>query len=98
MQTLSFSDILQKKFVGTDDFRRGLTDILNKLPKEGEIVITQHGKPQAVLIDLESYLNILETFEDIHSPGFIDSIYQGVKEIDEGKGLTMKELKKRLKL
>ena len=99
MQTLSLADILQKKFIGVDDLRRELTEILNRLPKEGgEIVITQHGKPQAVLFDLESYLELRETIDDLSTPGFVESIYKGADEIDAGKGLTMEQLKKNLKL
>ena len=99
MQTLSLAETLQKKFIGTDELRKGLTDILDKLSdKGGEIVVTQHGTPQAILIDLESYLNLYETLEDLQRPGFIESIHAGVEEIEQGKGLTMAELKKNLGL
>ena len=97
MQTLSLAETLQKKFIGTDELRKGLTDILNKLSDNGgEIVITQHGTPQAVLINLESYLDLYETLEDLQRPGFIKSIYDGLKEIDEGKGIPHEQLKKNL--
>lgn len=56
MQILT--DILQKKFVGTDDLRKNLTKILKMLPKEKEIIITQHGVPKAVLIDPDYYSKI----------------------------------------
>lgn len=99
MQTLNLADVLQKKFIGTEELRRQLSDILDKLPKEGgELVVTQHGIPQAVLIDLESYLNLYETMEDLQTPGFIESIHEGAREIDKGKGLTMAQLKKNLHL
>lgn len=97
MQTLSSAALLQKKFIGTDDLRKKLTDILDKLPEEGgEIIVTQHGTPQAVLLDLQSYLDLYETFEDLQRPGFIESIYGGIKEIKQGKGITHEELKKSL--
>ncbi len=97
MQTLSLAETLQKKFIGTDELRKGLTDILNNLSdKGGEIVVTQHGQPQAILIDLQSYLNLYETLEDLQKPGFIESIYEGLKEIDEGKGISHEQLKKNL--
>ena len=99
MQTLGLAETLQKKFIGTDELRKGLTDILNKLSNRGgEIVITQHGTPQAVLIDLESYLDLYETLEDLQRPGFIESVHTGAKEIEQGKGLTMSQLKKNLGL
>lgn len=99
MQTLSLADILQKKFIGVDDLRRQLTNILDKLPQEGgEVVITQHGQPKAILTDIDSYLGLLETLEDLSTPGFIDSIHQAVKEVKAGKGLTHEQLIKKLKL
>lgn len=99
MQTQSVAQLLQKKFIGTDDLRRELTSILDKLPQEGgQIVVTQHGKPQAILLDLESYLNLHETLEDLQTPGLVESIYKGVAEIDHGQGLSLDQLKKNLKL
>lgn len=56
MQTLT--NILQKKFVGADDLRKKLTEILNTLPDEKEIIITHHGIPKAVLMDLNFYTQL----------------------------------------
>ncbi|MBU1031387.1 type II toxin-antitoxin system Phd/YefM family antitoxin [Patescibacteria group bacterium] len=97
MQTLSTAELVQKKFIGTDDLRKRLTDILDKLPEEGgEIIVTQHGKPQAILLDLESYLDLHDTFENLQRPGFIKSIYKELREIDKGKGISHEQLKKNL--
>ncbi|MDO8570039.1 MAG: type II toxin-antitoxin system prevent-host-death family antitoxin [Candidatus Daviesbacteria bacterium] len=97
MQTLDLAEVLQKKFIGIDELRRQLSDVLDRLPKEGgELVVTQHGMPQAVLIDLESYLNLYETLSDLQKPGFIESVYKGLREIDEGKGISHEQLKKNL--
>ena len=99
MQTLTTSELIQKRYIGSDDLRKRLTEILNKLPEEGgEIIVTQHGKPQAVLLDLESYLDLHETIEDLLRPGFIESIHQEAKEVRNGKGITHKQLLKNLKL
>jgi antitoxin YefM len=99
MHTQSIDKIIKSKFVGTDDLRRELTDILDKLPEQGgKMVVTQHGKPQAVLMDLDSYLDLLETLEDLQEPGFIESIHQGAKEIKQGKGIPHEQLLKDLKL
>lgn len=97
MQTLT--NILQKKFIGTDDLRKDLTHILNKLPEEGgEIVVTQRGKPQAILIDLNTYLEQQETLEDLAEPGFIESMHKAAEEVRQGKGITLEQLKKDLNL
>ena len=97
MQTLTTAELVQKRYVGCDDLRKRLTDILDKLPEEGgEVIVTQHGKPQAVLLDLQSYLNLYETLEDLQRPGFIESIYKELEEIDKGKYISHEQLKKNL--
>lgn len=98
MNTSGVYELIDKKFIGTDELRRELTDIINNLSEEKEIVITQHGKPQAILLDLESYIDMLETLEDLNTPGLIESVRKGAKEVREGEYLTLNQLKKRLKL
>lgn len=87
MQTLTFSDTLQKKVVGVDDLRRRLTNILDKLPKEGEIVITQRGKPKGVLIDVASYLEWEELQEQKadSDPKLVRSLNKALAEAKSGK-------------
>lgn len=99
MQTLSTADLIRKKYIGTDDLRKRLTEILDALPDEGgEVVVTQHGQPQAILLDLESYLDLYETIEDLQRPGFIESIHRAAREVKAGKGITHEQLLKNLKL
>ena len=99
MQTLSTADFIRKRFIGTDELRKELSDILDKLPNEGgEIVVTQHGKPQAVLVDLESYLNLYETLEDLQRPGFIESLHKEAEKVRSGQGITHEQLLKNLKI
>lgn len=99
MQTLSTADLLRKKYIGTDDLRKRLSEILEMLPSEGgEIIVTQHGQPQAVLVDLESYLDLYETLEDLQRPGFIDSIHEEAQKVKKGEGITHEQLLKNLKL
>lgn len=96
MQTQYLSSILQNKFIGVDDFRRELSKILEKLPQEGgELVITQHGKPQAILIDLESYLELQEQIQDADNK-LINRVNQAVSQAKKDKGIEAKEVFKNL--
>lgn len=99
MQTYPLRQILKKRFIGADDLRRDLSDIIDKLPSEqGEIVVTQHGKPKAVLLDLNTYLELTDIQEDIIQPGYIDSLYKELEKVKKGKGITHQQLLKDLKL
>lgn len=99
MQTYPLRQILKKKFIGADDLRRDLSDIIDKFPSEQtEIVITQHGKPKAVLIDLNTYLQLTDIQEDTIQPGYVDSLYKELKAVKKGEGVSHKDLVKELKL
>src|SRR3989344_6918221 len=96
MQTLSLSNILQKKFIGTDDLRKRLSEILEELPKgEGELVITQHGTPQAILMDLESYLGLQEQIADAN-PKLIQEINEAIADVKAGNGIPADQAFKEL--
>ncbi len=99
MQTYPLGQILKKKFIGTDDLRHDLSDIIDKIPGEPvEIVLTQHGQPKMVLVDLNTYLQLTDIQEDTIQPGYIDSLYQELEKVKKGKGITHEKLMKKLKL
>ena len=96
MQTLNLAQILQKKFIGTDDLRKDLTEILDKLPSEGgEIVVTQHGAPQAVLMDMESYLELQEQIAAAN-PNLIKELNEAIDDVEAGKGIPAQKVFKDL--
>ena len=99
MQTVNFAEAVKKKFIGADDLRHQLSDILDRLPSKGsELVITQHGQPKAVLLDLNTYLQLLDIREDVIQPGYIDSLYKELDAVKKGKGISHTDLLKELKL
>lgn len=99
MNLFPLKQILRKKFIGADDLRRDLSNIIEKFPeKPDEIVITQHGTPKAVLIDLNTYLELTDIQEDIIQPGYIDSLYKELEMVKRGKGISHKDLVKKLKI
>lgn len=99
MQTVNVADTIKRKFIGADELRRELSDILDNLPSEdSELIITQHGQPKAILLDLNTYLELVDIQEDIIQPGYIDTLYQELAEVKKGKGTNHKDLLKELKL
>jgi prevent-host-death family protein len=94
MQTLT--NILQKKFIGTDDLRKNLTSVLDDLSRTGdEIVITQHGKPQAVIFNLEAYLELQEQLADA-DPELIKSVNDALDDVKKNGGIPAEEVFKEL--
>lgn len=98
MQTLNITPLLNKKFIGSDELRRDLTKILNQVPQGEEVVITQHGQPKAILLNLNTYLELTDIQEDIIQPGYINSLYKELEKVKKGQGIKHKDLVKKLKL
>lgn len=103
MQTQSLGNILKHKFIGADELRRELTAILNKLSTErGSVVITHQGKPKAVLLDIDSYIDQEELGEQIADadPKLIKHLNKIVDDVESGrsKAIPAKEVFKKLGL
>ncbi len=99
MQIYPLRRILNKKFIGADDLRRDLTDIIDQFPTQpNEIVVTQHGKPKAVLLDLNTYLELTDIQEDVIQPGYINSLYKELEKVKKGQGIKHKDLVKKFNL
>ena len=86
-------EILKDQFVGMHELRKNLSKILDALQEEGqEIVITRQGKPAAVIVELDKYLEIQQALREFSDPEYIDSLFESRKEIREGKGIAAEEV------
>ncbi|MBI2315244.1 type II toxin-antitoxin system Phd/YefM family antitoxin [Candidatus Daviesbacteria bacterium] len=94
MQTINLYSLLDKKFIGADDLRKQLTDILSKLPKEKEMVITQNGKPKGVLVDIETYIRIKELKDDLadYDPKFVKKLNKALADVKKHGGIPAEKI------
>ena len=101
MNTVSF---LQSTFIGAFELRKNLTNLLNKLQnKKEEIVVTQNGKPAAMLLSLEKYIEMKELNEELEEAlkelsrkEEIAAIKKEIEEVKKGKGISANKLFKEL--
>lgn len=71
--------------------KRKATDLLSELnSKRKPILITQHGKPSAYMIDVESY-EALNT-----RLGILEGIARGEKAVEDGRTLTQTQARKKM--
>ncbi len=81
-------NILPSSFVGAHEFRKNLTKLLGELKKDkSEVVITQQGKPVAILSDMESYMEMKQAMKEFSDPAFIADLIEAKMEIKAGKGV-----------
>ena len=71
--------------------KRNATEILADLSEDGEpILITQHGRPAAYLVDVEEYERLQRKV------GILEIIARGEKAIEDGRVVSHAEAKKRM--
>ncbi|MFH1601577.1 MAG: type II toxin-antitoxin system prevent-host-death family antitoxin [Candidatus Shapirobacteria bacterium] len=98
MNTLGFS------FVGSYELRKDLPLLIKSLNKKrGEVVVTQKGKPAAVLLSLKRYseLNLLteeleEAIREMADKRELQELLREREEIKKGKGKEAEDLFKEL--
>ncbi len=80
--------VLSIPFVGAHEFRKNLTKLLGDLKKEkGELVITQQGKPVAIVSDIETYLETKLAIKEFADPNFLAELFEAKRQIKTGKGI-----------
>lgn len=84
--------ILNKDIKTLSDFRSNVSDFINQIHEtKRPIIITQHGKSAAVLLDVAAYEKLIDKLE------IIQDIETSTKQIEEGKGISHKQAYTRLK-
>ena len=87
------------KDIPITEARHELTSLPERLAKEpGAVSVTRRGKPVLAILPWEFYESIMETLEILGDPDLMASIRQGIKEMEEGKGIPWEKVKKDLKL
>lgn len=86
-------EILKHPFVGVHELRKNLTKLLSTVKEDGrEVVITQQGKPVALLIEIEKYLEMVEALKEFSDPQYLAALLQARREIREGKGVPSRKV------
>lgn len=96
---MQLTNLLDKKFIGADDLRKDLSDIIEKLNLGStEIVVTQHGKPKVVLIDIETYLRFQELEDELadYDPKLIKRLNKALADVKKNGGIPAEQVWKEL--
>ena len=87
------NEALNGQFVDIQELRRNLTKLLDGLRTEGQdVVITRQGKPTAVIVDVEKYLEVREALEEFSRPEYLASLLAARDEIRNRQGIPADEV------
>lgn len=86
-------DILRSQFVGMHELRKNLGKLLESLAQEGqEVVITRQGKPTAVIMEVEKYLEVQQALKEFSDPQYLAELLEARQEVRKGGGVTAEEV------
>jgi len=99
-------DIINSTFIGSYELRKNLTDLLAKLRgKKEEIVVTQNGKPAAMLLSVAKYLEMKQLNEELEdamrelaNKEYLKTLTDAVGEVRQKRGKSARKLFKELGL
>ncbi len=87
------TEVRRSQFVRMHELRKNLSQLLDALEEEGrEIVVTRQGKPVAVIVDLEMYLEMQQALREFSDPTYIESLFESRSEIRAGEGIVVEEV------
>jgi prevent-host-death family protein len=75
------------------ELRRNLAKLLDDLRNPGQqVVITRQGKPAAVLLDIEQYLEMQQALAEFSDPEYLAELIEARREIRDGRGVAAEEV------
>jgi PHD/YefM family antitoxin component YafN of YafNO toxin-antitoxin module len=86
---------LKRDIDSLSNFKRNTVRFLEQLRESGEpVVLTINGKAELVVQDAKSYQRLLDLAERVEA---MEAIREGMKELDEGKGISLEEFREHVK-
>ncbi|KKW38573.1 MAG: Toxin-antitoxin system, antitoxin component, PHD family [Candidatus Peribacteria bacterium GW2011_GWC2_54_8] len=87
------------KSMSATDARKQLFKLIEQAGKPGACIeITHGGVSKVVVMPTEDFEGWVETLEVMASPGLLEDIQEGLKEVRSGKTTSLETVKKQLKL
>lgn len=84
------------KIVPVSDLQTSAKRILDLVKKTGDsVVITQRGRPAALLVSFEEYEGLVATVEEMSQPGWRDRLAEAERDSAAGRAVDFDNWKKK---
>lgn len=68
------------------DVKNRLSEVVDTLEREhGRVVVTKHGRPAAVMMNVEDLESLEETLAVLGNPGLLEEIRSGATDVTAGR-------------
>ena len=84
------------KQVTVTDLQRNATKVIRELGK-GPVIISQRGRPAAVIMDTETFTQIEQALEEVERKQVIELVEAGMNSLKAGRTLTHAEVERHVR-
>lgn len=86
-----------EKMIPISELQTGAKDVIEGVKASKDpVIITQRGRPAALIVDYESYESLLNTLDEMSYPDWQARLKEAESDSKKGKGITLSALKKKL--
>lgn len=85
------------KIIPISVLQSGAKDVIEGVKtSKNPVIITQRGRPAALIVDYDSYESMLNTLDEMSYPDWQERLKEAESASKKGKGVTLSGLKKKL--
>jgi len=78
--------MLSSEHLSLADVKNRLSEVVDKLEREhGRVVVTKHGKPAAVMLNVDDLESLEETLAILSNPTLRNAIHEGADDVAAGR-------------
>ena len=86
-----------EKIIPISDLQSKTKEVIDGVKKTGDpVIITQRGRPAALVVNYEQYEGMLHTLDEMSYPDWQERLREAEEDSRKGKGITLEELKKKV--
>ena len=79
------------------ELRPSLPKVIEKIDRKMDrYIISKHGRPVAVMLNIDDYESLIETLDILSDPKAMEGIRKGEEDIRKGRVRSWEEIKKSL--
>jgi prevent-host-death family protein len=86
-----------EKIIPISDLQTKTKEVVEGVKRTGDpVIITQRGRPAALVVNYEQYEGMLHTLDEMSYPDWQERLREAEEDSKKGRGVTLDELKKKI--
>ncbi|KAB2835911.1 type II toxin-antitoxin system Phd/YefM family antitoxin [bacterium] len=86
-----------EKIIPISDLQLKTKEVIESVKRHGDpVIVTQRGRPAALVVNYEEYEGMLHTLDEMTYPDWRERLEEAKEDSKKGRGSSLKEVKKNI--